>query len=394
MIASHGRSGAVGRSLADLTRELGTTQPKLPVPLIDLRAQYAAIRTEVEPAIGAVLERGDFVLGEAVARFEENFAAYCQVPHAVGVDSGIAALELVLRAWGVGPGDEVITAANSFIASASAISFTGATPVPVDVSPDTLLMTPETVAKAITPRTKAIMPVHLYGQPVDMDPLIALAEARGLRVVEDACQAHGALYKGRRAGSLGHAAAFSFYPGRNLGASGDGGIVVTRDEALAARVRELRIDGRREKACSVSLACDHRLDSIQAATLDVKLRHLDQWNARRVEIAGYYRAGLSEMALEIPIVDEHAYSAYHLFVIQVEHRDHVLSLLRQAGIGAGIHYPIPIHLQPAYADLGYGAGSMPVTEAVAERLISLPLFPEMTAEQIQHVAATLRAILA
>jgi dTDP-4-amino-4,6-dideoxygalactose transaminase len=264
----------------------------------------------------------------------------------------------------------------------------------VDVSPDTLLMTPGAVAKAITPRTKAIMPVHLYGQPVDMDPLMAIAAARGLRVVEDACQAHGARYKGRRVGSLGHAAAFSFYPGRNLGAHGDGGIVVTKDEALAARIREVRNAGQREKAGHVSPASNRRLDSIQAAVLEVKLRHLDHWNARRVEIAGHYRAGLAEMALEIPVTAQHVDSAYHLFVIQVEHRDQVLSLLRREGIGAGIHYPIPIHRQPAYAHLGHAPGSMPVSEAVAEQLISLPLFPEMTAEQVRYVTATLRSILA
>lgn len=394
MIAPHDTSRTAAGSPAILTSEQSVHLVRAHVPLVDLQAQYASIPSEVEPAIGAVLERCDFVLGEAVARFEESFAAYCEAPFAVGVDSGISALELTLRAWGIGPGDEVITAANSFIASASAISFTGATPVLVDVSPDTLLMTPETVKRAITPRTRAIMPVHLYGQPVDMDPLMELASAHGLRVLEDACQAHGARYKGRRVGSLGHAAAFSFYPGKNLGAYGDGGMVVTRDESLAARIQELRNYGQREKYCHVSLAYNRRLDSIQAAVLEVKLRHLDAWNARRVELAGHYRAKLAELPVEIPAMAEHVDPVYHLFVLQLDRRDQVLSLLRQEGIGAGIHYPIPIHLQPAYADLGHAPGSMPVAEAAAERLISLPLYPEMSLEQIDTVASTLRSILA
>jgi dTDP-4-amino-4,6-dideoxygalactose transaminase len=394
MIAPQDISSQTSESLDQLTGERGRRAPRQQVPLVDLKAQYATIRSEVEPAIGAVLESCDFVLGEAVTCFEESYAAYCEAPHGIGVDSGISALELTLRAWGVGPGDEVITAANSFIASASAISFTGATPVLVDVSPESLLMTPEAVERAITPRAKAIMPVHLYGQPVDMDPLMELAQRHGLRVLEDACQSHGARYKGRRVGSLGHAAAFSFYPGKNLGAYGDGGIVVTRDESLAARIRELRNYGQREKYCHVSLAYNRRLDSIQAAVLGVKLRHLDRWNRRRAEIAGQYRAWLSEMPLETPVIADHVDPVFHLFVIQVDHRDQVLALLRQEGIGAGIHYPIPIHCQPAYAGLGIRPGTMPVSEAAAERLISLPLYPEMTAEQISYVAQTLRSILA
>jgi dTDP-4-amino-4,6-dideoxygalactose transaminase len=366
----------------------------LPIPLVDLRAQFADIRPEVEPAMAAVLERCDFVLGETVQRFEESFARFCEAPHAVGVDSGISALELILRAWGIGPGDEVITAANSFIASASAISFTGATPVLVDVDPDTLLMTPDRVAEAITPRTRAIMPVHLYGQPVDMDGMMRLAAENGLRVVEDACQAHGASFRGQRAGSLGHAAAFSFYPGKNLGAYGDGGIVVTRDPDLAERVRELRNYGQREKYCHVSLAYNRRLDTLQAAVLEVKLRHLEQWNARRAALAGRYRerlAGLPARALvERPDVGH----VYHLFVVEVDDRDDVLAHLKRQGIGAGIHYPIPIHRQPAYADLGYGPGSFPVVERAAHRILSLPLYPEMSEEQVDFVAATLRSIVA
>jgi dTDP-4-amino-4,6-dideoxygalactose transaminase len=364
-----------------------------PVPLVDLKAQYATIRSEVRQAMDAVLERCDFVLGEAVDRFEENFAAYCEVPYAVGVDSGISALELILRAWGIGPGDEVITAANSFIASASAISFTGATPVLVDVAPDTCLMSVDAVARAITPRTRALMPVHLYGQPANMAPLMALAETHGLRVVEDACQAHGARYRGRRVGSLGHAAAFSFYPGKNLGAYGDGGMVVTRNAALAQQVREMRNYGQREKYCHVSLAYNRRLDSLQAAVLDVKLCHLDQWNTRRAQIAGYYRELLRDLPIQLPAVAPDVWPAYHLFVLQLQRRDPVLASLQQAGIGAGIHYPIPIHLQPAYAGLGRGPGSFPVAEAAAKRILSLPLYAEMTQEQITRVVETLHSIV-
>jgi dTDP-4-amino-4,6-dideoxygalactose transaminase len=363
------------------------------IPLVDLQAQFAAIRSEVEPAMAAVLERCDFVLGEAVESFEVNFSAYCEANHAVGVDSGISALELILRAWGIGPGDEVITATNSFIASASAISFTGARPVLVDVEPVTGLMTPDAVAGAITPRTRAIMPVHLYGQAVDMEPLMALAQQHGLRVIEDACQAHGARYRGRRVGSLGHAAAFSFYPGKNLGAYGDGGMVVARDPELAARVRELRNYGQRAKYQHVSLAYNRRLDTLQAAVLEVKLRHLDRWNRRRASIASQYRELLADLPVQLPETRGGNEHVYHLFVLQLDHRDRVLAELREAGIGAGIHYPIPIHLQPAYSHLGYEHGAFPVAEAVAGRLLSLPLYPEMTDEQVEHVARALRRIV-
>jgi dTDP-4-amino-4,6-dideoxygalactose transaminase len=393
MIATRERLLPSDELILTLGEPIPPRRAAAPVPLVDLRAQYTTIRSEVEEAMAEVLERCDFVLGEAVERFEASFAAYCEVPHAVGVDTGISALELILRAWGIGPGDEVITAANSFIASASAISFTGATPVLVDVDRDSYLISIEAVARAITPRTRAIMPVHLYGQPVDMDPLMALAESRGLRVLEDACQAHGARYKGRRAGSLGHAAAFSFYPGKNLGAYGDGGIVVTRDEALARQIRQFRNYGQREKYQHVSLAYNRRLDSLQAAVLEVKLRHLDRWNARRAQIAGLYRELLRELPLQLPAHAADVWHAYHLFVIQVDRRDPVLAALNQAGIGAGAHYPIPIHLQPAYAELGQGPGACPVAEAAARRVLSLPLYAEMTGEQITRVVDTLHSIL-
>ena len=364
------------------------------IPLVDLQAQYAAIRSEVEPAINRVLERCDFVLGEAVSRFEGQFAAYCEVPHAVGVDSGVSALELVLRAWEIGPGDEVITVANSFIASASAISFTGATPVLVDVTPDTYLMTADLVSRAITPRTRALMPVHLYGQPVDMDPIMDLAESHGLRVLEDASQAHGARYKGRRVGSLGHAAAFSLYPGKNLGAYGDSGVMVTKDEDLAAKVRELRNYGQREKYHHLSLAYNRRLDTLQAAVLEVKLRHLDRWNEARRRVAQIYGEMLSGTPAVLPKVAPEVEHVYHQFIVQVDDRDQALAALQREGVGASIHYPIPIHLQPAYRELDYAPGSFPVTEQLAGRILSLPMYPEMTDEQAEYVASSLRAIIA
>src|SRR5207247_1384290 len=280
--------------------------PKHPnVPFVDLGAQYRTIATEVNQAISKVIEQTDFILGREVHLFEEEFAACCDAPYAIGVDSGTAALELALRAFDIGTGDEVITAANSFIASALGISHAGATPVLVDVDPYTYTLDVKAIERAITRRTKAIIPVHLYGHPAHMDPIRQLADQHRLVVIEDACQAHGARYQGRRVGSLGHAAAFSFYSGKNLGASGDGGMVVTSDEALAARIRELRNDGRLEKYCPVSLAHNRRLDSMQAAALEVKLRHLDHWNARRAEIAGQYRARLAEMPVEIPAVSDH-----------------------------------------------------------------------------------------
>jgi dTDP-4-amino-4,6-dideoxygalactose transaminase len=361
------------------------------IPLVDLRAQFLSLQPEVEAAMTEVFARCDFVLGESVAQFEANFAAYCGVPHAIGVDSGVSALELVLRAWGIGPGDEVITAANSFIASASAISFTGAHPVLVDVDPRTYLMTPEAVERAITPRTQVIMPVHLYGQPVDMDPILALAKVHGLRVLEDACQAHGARCRGARVGSLGDAAAFSFHPEKNLGAYGDGGAVVTADPALAAALRVLRNYGQREKDHHVSPAYNRRLDTLQAAVLDVKLRHLDAANTARARAARLYRALLADLPVDLPYPSEWAEHVYHLFVVQVNDRDAVLERLKEAGVGAGIHYPIPIHLQSTYAYLGYGRGSFPVTERVAERVLSLPLYPELREEQIEHVVASLRS---
>lgn len=356
------------------------------VPLVDLKAQYREIKDEVADAIHGVLERTDFILGADVQEFEKEYAAVVGAAEAVAVDSGISALELGMRALGIGPWDEVITPANSFIASSSAISFTGATPVWVDVDSKTYNVTAETIAAAITPRTKAIMPVHLYGQTVDMDPILALARESGLLVVEDACQAHGAQYAGRTAGSLGDVAAFSFYPGKNLGAYGDAGMLTTNSVELAARVRMIRNYGQRQKYDHTYLAWNRRMDTIQAAILRIKLRRLRQWTQARQRIASLYDELLADAPVVLPARDPKGEHVFHLYVIQVDNRDEVLAQLQSRGIGAGIHYPIPIHLQEAYRDRGFGPGSFPVTERVAPRLLSLPIYPEMTDEQVHTVA--------
>ncbi len=339
--------------------------------------------------MGRVMVDSDFILGADVAAFEEEFAAYCEAGHCVGLDSGMSALELGMRALGIGQGDEVITPAGSFIASSSAISFTGATPVWVDVDPLTYNIDPELIEAAITPRTKAIMVVHLYGQPADMDRVLEVAARHGLPVVEDACQSHGAHYRGRRTGSMGAFAAFSFYPSKNLGAYGDAGALTTNDPALAERVRMMRNYGQRAKYEHVYLAWNRRLDSMQAAVLRVKLRHLDEWNSARKRIASWYGELLAGSELTLPRTAAGAEHVYHLFVIQVDERRKVQDELAGRGISTGIHYPLPIHLQEAYRDRGYQRGAFPVTEAAADRVLSLPMYPELGEEDVRRVAAAL-----
>lgn len=360
------------------------------VPFVDLRAQYMSLASEVQQAISAVLERGDFILGKEISLFEEEFAAYCGVKHAIGVDSGTSALELALRAYGIGPGDEVITAANTFIATAFAVSYTGATPVLVDVDPQTYTIDVSLLENAITDRTRAIIPVHLYGHPADMNPILEIAQQHGLVVIEDACQAHGAKYKGKRVGSLGRAAAFSFYPAKNLGAYGDGGMVVTNDERVAESLRMLRNYGQREKYHHVLRGYNHRLDTLQAALLRVKLKHLDAWNAARRQRARLYGELLAHSSVILPMEADYAEHVYHLYVIRIEDRDELRSHLHDKGIATGIHYPIPIHLQPAYRDLGYEKGSFPVTEEYAEQILSLPMYAELTPGSIEYVADAIR----
>jgi len=363
------------------------------VPFVDLRAQHQALATELHQAITGVLERGDFVLGGEVSLFEEEFSAYCGARWAVGVDSGTSALELALRAFGVGSGDEVITAANTFVATASAIAYTGATPVLVDVNPHTYTIDVCLAKSEISSRTRAIIPVHLYGHPADMGPLMELAERHGLAVIEDACQAHGARYKGQRVGSIGHAAAFSFYPSKNLGACGDGGMVTTNDEQVARCVRLLRDHGQNEKYHHVLLGYNRRLDTIQAAVLRIKLRHLDVWNAGRQRLAALYTRLLDDTRVTTPVAAGYADPVWHLYVIRTADRDALRDYLMSRGISVGMHYPIPIHLQPAYCHLGYQNGSFPITEKHAGEILSLPMCPELVEESLEYVVETIKRFL-
>ncbi|MBI2822294.1 MAG: DegT/DnrJ/EryC1/StrS family aminotransferase [Acidobacteria bacterium] len=360
------------------------------IPFVDLKSQTGSLTEEILQAIGGVLRRADFVLGEEVALFEKDFADYCGVEHAVGVDSGISALELGLRALGIKPGDEVITVANTFIATASAISFAGARPVLVDVDPESYNMGLQTLEGAITERTRAIVPVHLYGQPADMDGIAAVAAEHGLVVLEDACQAHGARYKRRRAGSLGDAAAFSFYPGKNLGAFGDGGMLVTNRADVAEQVRMLRNYGQSRKYIHEFLAFNRRLDTIQAAILRVKLRYLDEWNQNRRRCAQCYNQLLQGLDVATPRVGGAGDHVYHLYVIRCRQRDELKAWLEGRGIATGMHYPLPIHLQPAYRDLNYPQGGFPVTEKLAGEILSLPMYPELQESQIAQVAQAIR----
>jgi|688.fasta_scaffold30280_2 dTDP-4-amino-4,6-dideoxygalactose transaminase len=359
------------------------------VPFVDLSAQYQRIAPAVHQAIDQVLQRTDFILGQDVAAFEEEFAAYCGVQHAVGLDSGLSALELLLRAYDIGPGDEVITPANTFIATLLAISSVGATPVLVEIDPQTYMIDVDAVRAVLTPRTKAIMPVHLYGHMVEMGPLMALATRHALVVIEDASQAHGARYNGVRAGALGHAAAFSLYPAKNLGAYGDAGIVVTNDAAIEGRLRLLRNYGSVQKYQHEVQGYNRRLDTLHAAVLRVKLRHLDEWNTARRNHAAAYSQLLAD-AVICPKPSPNVEPVYHLYVIRTADRDGLQAHLKQQGIATVIHYPTPPHLQPAYQTLGYRRGDFPITEAYAQQILSLPLFPELTAAQLHYVVDNVR----
>jgi len=359
------------------------------VAFVDLRAQTRALQPALTAAMEAVLRRGDFVLGEDVAGFERDFAAYCGVDQAVGVDSGLSALELALRAAGIGPGDEVITQANTFIATVSAIQAVGARPVLADCDPQGAV-DPAAVAARISPRTRAIIPVHLFGRIGDMEAILALAAEHGLVVIEDACQAHGAVWRGRRAGSFGLAAAFSFYPAKNLGAFGDGGMLVTSSPELAGTARLIRNYGQRVKYEHEAMPLNRRLDTLQAAVLRVKLPQLDSWNDRRRQLADRYRERLADLPINLPPAEDGRRHVYHLFVIGVDGRDPLRAGLAAAGIETGIHYPIPLHRQPVLASLGYADGSFPLTERLAARSLSLPMYPELPVDQLDRVAAAVR----
>lgn len=361
------------------------------IPFLDLKAQYASIKDSVLPAIHTVLDECAYALGPAVSAFEKDFAAYCGTAHCVGLNSGTAAIALLLQAHGIGPGDEVITVANSFFASAEGISEIGATPVLVDCREDTALMDPALLERAITPKTKAILAVHLYGQPADMDAIIAIARPGGILVFEDAAQAHGALYKGRKAGSLADGACFSFYPGKNLGAYGEAGAVTTDDAAIAEKIGMLREHGMKVKYHHDAVGWNERMDGIQGAVLGVKLKHLDAWNTARRARVETYRAHLPQAARLITQSPE-TQSSWHLFVVRVKDRQKVQAALTAAGIGTGIHYPVPIHLQPAYAGR-WKKGDFPNAERLADEILSLPLYAELTDEQVKEVCITLEKAL-
>jgi dTDP-4-amino-4,6-dideoxygalactose transaminase len=357
------------------------------VAFVDLRIQHQNLHEEIEQKIQGVMARCDFALGEDVSRLEEEFAAYLDVPYAVGVDSGLSALELALRAYGVGPGDEVIVPAHTFVATAAAVTFSGATPVFVDVHPCTYNIDVIQAEAAVTPRTRAIIPVHLYGLPADMSGVLSLAARHGLLVVEDACQAHGAHYGRQRTGTLGHAGAFSFYPTKNLGACGDAGMLVTRDAQIADHVRAMRNCGQRVKYCHEYAPFNHRLDTIQAAILRVKLPHLDAWNEARMRTAKLYDTLLADCPLQLPVRDEHSTHVHHLYVIRTPHRDSLQVYLKSKGVGTAIHYPGPVHMQPFYLNDGISPANCPESEQLCKEILSLPMFPEITEEQVRYVSS-------
>jgi dTDP-4-amino-4,6-dideoxygalactose transaminase len=363
-------------------------------PLVDLHAQYASIKTDVDAAMRAVVDSAAFVGGPAVREFETAFAGFCECTRVVSCANGTDAIFLALRTLGVGPGDEVITVPNTFIATTEAISMAGATPVFVDVLEDTALIDATLIERAITSRTKAIIPVHLYGQPAAMAEVVEIARAHNLVVVEDAAQAHGARYRARRVGSLADAATFSFYPGKNLGAYGDGGAVAFSDPGHAKRCAMLRDHGRTDKYLHELEGVNSRLDTLQAAVLLVKLARLEAWNESRRQVASWYLEVLhGAPGLTLPTVATDAESVWHLFVIRSARRAQIRAALEQAGIGTGIHYPVPLHLQPAYARLGFGPGSFPVAERLANDILSLPMYPELRRETVNQIAAIIRRAL-
>jgi dTDP-4-amino-4,6-dideoxygalactose transaminase len=361
------------------------------VPFVDLDVIHRPIIDEIYSAMRRVIENSDFILGEDVARFEEEFASYCAVEYAVGVDSGLAALELILRGYGIGQGDEVIVPTFTFVATAAAVAFAGARPVLVDVDPLTYCIDVAQTEAALTPRTRGIIAVHLYGQPAEMDELNRLAERNGLIVIEDACQAHGATYKGRKVGSLGNAAAFSFYPSKNLGGFGDGGMVVTSDGELAERVRMMRNCGQRTKNVHEGMPFNHRLDTLQAAVLRSKLRFLDGWNESRRQIARGYGRLLEGASVVAPLASPEVRHVYHLYVVRSSSRDRLQAHLREHEIGSAIHYPTPIHLQPFFKDRGFRKGQFPVAEMLAGEVISLPMYPSIPGGHVQLVAEAIHA---
>ena len=362
------------------------------IPLVDLKTQYGSIKGEIDAAIASVLQDAVFIKGKYVDEFERHFADYLGIRHCIGVGNGTDAIFIELKALGIGPGDEVITAANTFIATSEAISLAGARPVFVDCHPETYNIDTERIEAAITPRTKAIIPVHLYGQPADMDPIMALAEKRNLTVLEDAAQAHGATYGGRRAGTFGTCASFSFYPGKNLGAYGDGGAIVTNDDALAQKMRMFANHGRKDKYLHEFEGVNSRLDTLQAAVLDVKLKHLEDWIERRRAVARQYDEALKGV-VETPTAMASARHVYHLYVIRVSDREMVQKKLLEDGIGTGVHYPVPLPLLPAYRHLGYQAKDFPVASRLADEILSIPINESMERPRVDYVVEKLKNAL-
>lgn len=358
------------------------------IPAFDLVRQYQEIKEEIDGALARTLTRGNFILGEEVEKFEEEFARYLGVNYGVGVASGTEALQLSLMALGIGPGDEVITVPNTAVPTVSAISQTGARPVLVDIMYDTFTMDTSVLETAITAKTKAVIPVHLYGNVVDMEPLIKMARENSVAVIEDACQAHGAEYKGRKVGTIGDLGAFSFYPTKNLGAYGDGGMVVTNDKALAQKVRLLRFYGMTDKDRYLheTKGMNSRLDEMQAAVLNIKLKYLDKWNDLRREKAALYNSLLADTSLNLPYEPSYARHVYHLYALRTERRNELRRYLGRNNIGTSVHYPLPIHLQPAYSDLNLKENSFPVAEKSAREVLSLPMFPELQIEEIESIA--------
>lgn len=365
------------------------------IPFVDLKSQLAPIRKEVEAGFASVLDRTNFILGDDVARFETAFANYCGAKYAIGVASGLDAIHLGLRALGIGPGDEVIVPANTFIASALGVTMAGAKPVLVDADARTFLPTADAIKKAVTPRTKAILPVHLYGRMMDLSPLVDFCKEKGIAIVEDAAQAHGAKLGGKRAGTIGQVGCFSFYPGKNLGCYGDGGLVTTNDTETKEKLEGLRNYGSTKKYHHPIVGFNSRLDTIQAVVLNAKLPHLDSYNQRRYDAAVKYNAELEGVGdLILPQIPEKGSHIFHLYVLRTKKRDALLDYLGKHGVGAGIHYPTPIHLHGAYASLGHRKGDFPVSEQLSDEIVSLPMFPELTGDQIRYVATQVRNFFA
>jgi len=359
------------------------------VPFLDLGRQHRIIEQKVQKALKGSFERCDFILGKELKLFEKEFAAYCDSKYGIGVASGTDALYLTLKAYGIDEGDEIITSVNTYIATTLAISYCKAKPVLVDIDPLTYNIDVSKIERVITKKTKAIIPVHLYGQMVDMDPLLKIADKYGLKVIEDACQAHGATYKGKKAGSIGDASCFSFYPAKNLGAYGDGGMIVTNDAKLTDKVRMLRNYGQKVKYYNLFKGFNSRLDTIQAAILRVKLKHLEESNEMRAKWASEYDKSLNGSGVQIPSTAVYNKHVYHLYVIQTAHRDKLQKWLLEHGVPTQIYYPVPIHLQEAYKDLGCKEGDFPIVENLSKRNLALPMFPELTAKEVRYVAETI-----